>query len=152
MKDLSDATKALPCNTILQGVDHEESVFRAKGYAVVHKGDYRGVEVAVTIVQELDHTPHVSQVRPHNTTFMQEHYSSVLLKWWRRQVVSWRQLNHENITKIIGVCQDVPYSLVSEFQPQTNMREHLTKCKTEDQPPNYVQLVSADAIRHESCR
>ena len=70
MKDISDATKALPCNILLQGIVCEEDVFRDKGYAVVHKGDYRGVEVAVTTVQEVDHTPHVSQVRAHHTALV----------------------------------------------------------------------------------
>jgi hypothetical protein len=72
VKDLSDATKALPCNIILQGISCEEDVFRDKEYAVVHKGDYRGVEVAVTTVQEVDHTPHVSQVRGHHTALVLE--------------------------------------------------------------------------------
>lgn len=148
MKDLSDATNALPCNIVLQGVSREESVFRDKEYAVVHKGDYRGVGVAVTIVQELDHTPHVSQVRAHNITFFcQDHYSFALLKRWRRQIVSWRQLNHENVAKIIGVCQDIPYSLVSIFQPE-NIREYLKRCETEDQQPDYIQLVSVHTISH----
>jgi len=118
----------------------------------VHKGDYRGVEVAVTTVQEVDHTPHVSQVRAHHTALVLETggHSFLLLKRWRRQIVSWRQLNHENVARIIGVCQDVPYSLVSEFQPRSNIRDFLENCGIENQSPDYAQLVSALAIYHES--
>lgn len=61
--DLSDATNALPCNIILEGVTREDEPFRQQGYAATYKGMYRGVEVAVTTVQELDRTPHVDQVR-----------------------------------------------------------------------------------------
>lgn len=151
VKDISDATNALPCNIILQDVIREGNVFREKRYAVVHKGDYRGVEVAMTVIQELDHTSQVSQVRVQNIIFLflMGHCSFLLflhLKRWRRQIVTWRQLDHENVTKIIGVCQDIPYCLVSEFQPESNVREHLKKFEEGNQQPDYIQLVSAPSI------
>ncbi|KAF8311155.1 kinase-like protein, partial [Clavulina sp. PMI_390] len=57
------------------------------------------------------------------------------------QMLSWRQLGHANILKIIGVCQDFPYSHVAEYHAEGNVRDYLKKATDESRHVDFAKLL-----------
>lgn len=61
LKDVSESTGELPCNIILDGLEQEGEPCRRQGYASTYKAQYSGLDVSVTVVEDITVTANVKK-------------------------------------------------------------------------------------------